>query len=504
MTGIETPNDGQPTGALAESYSVRDGGRTYVFKLRNGLKFSDGTDITAADFAWSWARALSPRFSEGKARHVLGGIEGADEVLNGNSTELRGVVATDDRTLEVRLVSPSPNFLQLLAEPVATVLSQDNVEAWGFDWAEWPSPPILEGRLPWVFDELPVGTGPFAFSVFDAWEEKIVLERNPHYWGEAAKIDRLVFDSAVDIAGTAHWSPIELLRERTYDVVPSIFFSPATNGAQGSDHGKIVDVDAPEASDFLVLDPAVPVLQDTEFRRAMVVAAEAGRSSGPTVLGGWIEDSAVGTVEWMPADELLPEGNRCSKGGAATGISGRTSETRTSFDEARLDVRQSLTYFRDQSEVPEHVPGATSIWESELNLELEVLEVSQARRARAMSRFEPALRRVSVTPSVPGQSAYFEAVLGALAPSTTQHNQLSEMLAAFESEQDAAKRALLCEDIRQYISDQALVVPMFATTDTRRALVQPWLRGFDPPRYQGSRFKDVWIDMDHPAYFPLD
>ena len=58
--------------------------------------------------------------------------------------------------------------------------------------------------------------------------------------------------------------------------------------------------------------------------------------------------------------------------------------------------------------------------------------------------------------------------------------------------------------LRQHISDQALVVPMFATTDTRRALVQPWLRGFDPPRYQGSRFKDVWIDMDHPAYFPLD
>ena len=78
------------------------------------------------------------------------------------------------------------------------------------------------------------------------------------------------------------------------------------------------------------------------------------------------------------------------------------------------------------------------------------------------------------------------------------------MLAAFKSEQDAAKRSLLCEEIRQYVADEALVVPMFATTGTRRALVQPWLRGFDPPRYQGSRFKDVWIDMDHPAYFPLD
>ena len=193
----EIDDDGQPTGALAESYSVRDDGTTYVFTLRNGLKFSDGTDITAADFAWSWARALSPKFSEGMARHVL--------------------------------------------------------------------------------------------------------ERNPLYWGDPPKIDALVFDSPVEIAAVAHWDP----------------------------------------------------------------------------------------VEWDPADELLPEGNRCSPGGASTGYRELGSESPPSFDDARLDVRQSLTYFRDQSEVPEHFPRATSFWDTELNLELQVLEVSQERRARAISRFEP-------------------------------------------------------------------------------------------------------------------
>ena len=393
-------DDGRAEPALAESWVVDDGGRRYVFTLRNGVKFSDGTDITAADFAWSWARALSPSFAEGPAREVLGSIVGADDVLSGDASDLEGLVATDDRTLEVRLRSPLPHFPQLLAEPVATVLSRENVESWGFDWSDWQSPPATPRRLPWVFDELPVSSGPFAVSAFDAWDNRMVLRRNHYFWGEPAKIEEIEIDAQEDIAGLPFWDPVGLLMERVYDAVPAY-------GSQ-TDFGVAVDVPATEASDFLVLDPAVPALQDVDFRRAMVEAMMVHRS-GTSGLSGWWEDSPTGAVEWIASDGLLPAGNGCSRYDADTGTNARDSSETSLLEDARLGEPQTLLYYSDATEISRHIAAAASVWDRELNLELEVIEVSPAQR-----------------------------------------------------------------------------------------------RGFDPPRYQGSRFKDVWIDEDHPAYFPLD
>lgn len=174
------------------------------------------------------------------------------------------------------------------------------------------------------------------------------------------------------------------------------------------------------------------------------------------------------------------------------------------LEDARLGEPQTLLYYSDATEISRHIAAAASIWDRELNLELEVIEVSLAQRRRAMTRFEDSLRRVSVTPFIPGPLAYFDGVVDALSPASPESAELFDMVADYRQEQDEAKRVQLCEEIRRFIESNALVIPLFATTGTRKVLVQPWLRGFDPPRYQGSRFKDVWIDEDHPAYFPLD
>ena len=52
--------DGTPVEAQAESYTISDDGLTYTFKLRDGLKWSDGKEITAEDFVYSWNRAIDP------------------------------------------------------------------------------------------------------------------------------------------------------------------------------------------------------------------------------------------------------------------------------------------------------------------------------------------------------------------------------------------------------------------------------------------------------------
>ena len=170
---------------LAEKYTISESGRVYEFTLRPGLKFSDGSPVTAHDIKWSWERALNPRTRSVRATSVLGPIEGGSAILDGDATELSGVVAVDERVLKVTLADFRGDFLALLADPVAVVLKQENVENWGIDWgsAVHESAPANMGE----HDELPIGTGPFKLESFDylSWpldiESQRTLSRTPSF-----------------------------------------------------------------------------------------------------------------------------------------------------------------------------------------------------------------------------------------------------------------------------------------------------------------------------------
>lgn len=130
---------------LAERWDVKDGGRTFVFHLRDA-KFSDGSPVRAADFKRSWERNLSKSLASPVASDYLGAIVGAKDVVDGKAKELAGVKAIDDRTLNVTLDKPRPYFLGNLTYPCAFVLS--------------PKAPV--GEISKV--EEAVGTGPFRLS----------------------------------------------------------------------------------------------------------------------------------------------------------------------------------------------------------------------------------------------------------------------------------------------------------------------------------------------------
>ena len=63
---------------LAASYNVSSDGRSYTFKLREDVRFSDGTPLTSQDVKWIWERALRPETNSSRATFVLGAISGAD------------------------------------------------------------------------------------------------------------------------------------------------------------------------------------------------------------------------------------------------------------------------------------------------------------------------------------------------------------------------------------------------------------------------------------------
>ena len=156
--------NGKPVYAQAESHTVSDDGLTYTFKLREGLKWSDGKPLTANDFVYSWNRVISPETAADYA-YMFESIEGYEAgKLN--------VTATDDRTLVVKLVAVTPYFLELCAFPAFFPVRRDIVEANPDKWTLDPKTYI--------------GNGPYMLQewVHDSY---MLYKKNPNYWN-ASKI----------------------------------------------------------------------------------------------------------------------------------------------------------------------------------------------------------------------------------------------------------------------------------------------------------------------------
>ncbi|MBA2258488.1 MAG: ABC transporter substrate-binding protein [Acidobacteria bacterium] len=154
----------QPTPELAERWTVEDGGRTYRFALRPGVKWHDGTPFTSADVKFTFEEALLKYHS--RTRAALEGL-------------LATVETPDDLTAVFRLKRSYGPLLQRLDVVEASIIPKHQYE--GHD--------LLNGEP----TRRPVGTGPFRFVSYSP-ADRIILERNPTYFREGMPgIDRLVF-----------------------------------------------------------------------------------------------------------------------------------------------------------------------------------------------------------------------------------------------------------------------------------------------------------------------
>ena len=108
--------------ALAESWSILDGGRRIVFQLRSGLTFSDGSPLTGSDVVRSWLRIIDPSRPSPLAS-LMADVVGAEAYRTGQSTDPSTVGLTaDGTTVEVRLTRPATDFPSIVSSPTFAVV----------------------------------------------------------------------------------------------------------------------------------------------------------------------------------------------------------------------------------------------------------------------------------------------------------------------------------------------------------------------------------------------
>ena len=181
----QDPEDLHVIPGVARSWQVSEDGRTYRFHLREDANWSNGDRVTAADFVYSWRRALLPALGNNYA-YMLYYIRNAERFHQGEIADFSevGVRAPDDLTLVVELENPTSFFLQLLTHMSYFPVHRATVEAFGG---------ADERGTRWTRPGNHVGNGPFKLKEW-VLNRSIVVEKNEHYWdADTVNLQQIVF-----------------------------------------------------------------------------------------------------------------------------------------------------------------------------------------------------------------------------------------------------------------------------------------------------------------------
>ncbi len=286
FVGLFTYDDqGELTPALSESYTVSEDGLTYEFTLKDGLKWSDGSELTAMDFEYAWKRAANPDTGADYS-YMFNGIAGYDD------NDLQVTASEDGKMLTVVLMAPTAYFLDLVAFPTYLPLKKSEVEA-PADYATNPGAWALEAGF--------VSNGAY---MLESWNhnESMVYVKNPNYYNaDKVTIEKLeLMLSADDAAIYAAYNSgdLQFIDTVPTDEIASLLDSPEFN---------IVDQLGTYYITFNVkssLFEGKTVEQANAMRRAIALLIDRG----------YIAEN-IGQTGQQPANTFIPAGMMDGNGG---------------------------------------------------------------------------------------------------------------------------------------------------------------------------------------------
>jgi peptide/nickel transport system substrate-binding protein len=232
--------------ALAEGWDISEDGTSYMFVLREGVTFHDGTPLKASDVKFTFERLVDPATAS----------PGASELASMKSIEVN-----DDRTVVMTLNAPDASLLAALAGGTCVIFSEEFVKANNND-----------------VSQVAMGTGPFKFVEYVP-NTRIVLERNENYWEEGLPyLDGIEMTIASDdtartaavVTGTVDFIEYAPLRD-----IPSLEADPSLELA-GESNTNIR---------FIGFNLSKEPFDNLQVRQAIAAVVDREAMLGPTVFG---------------------------------------------------------------------------------------------------------------------------------------------------------------------------------------------------------------------------
>jgi ABC-type transport system substrate-binding protein len=429
--------EGEPYPSLAESWTVSDDGRTYTFGLRTGLRFSDGSDLTAADVRRSWLRILDPATGS-SAPDVLNVIAGAQGRLNGGSEDEVGIEAPDDRTLVVTLRHPAAYFPAIVATPTAFVV-----------------PPGADASDDWQSIDDFVGSGPYVVDGMDGTTLRLVA--NDEYVAGPPPIDEV--DWITDLTGDG----VTAYADDELDLVGVASFD-ASWIAYDPDLGPALHAAAALNVQYFGFDATRPPFDDARVRRAFALALDRPRLVGLAEGAGAVPASSVVPPALWP--EGMPDDQATDP-----------DEARRLLDEAGYADRDDLGVITVNGSGL-GVSPAVATWEEELGITVSVEGMDFADYLRALEMNPPQVFTINWIADYPSPYALYSLLLLPDAASNyggwTDERFIGLLEEASSAETDA-DQASAYADVDAYVDEQAPVLPW--SYGTSWWLVRPGLRG---------------------------
>lgn len=235
---------------LAESVDVSTDGLTYTFKLRTGVKFHNGRELTSADVKYTLERLANPA-TRSPGQSYFSSIAGFDDFTAGTEGGLSGIETPDAHTVIIRMSRATAPFLNVLAMHFGSIVPREEVERWGDD-----------------FGHHVVGTGAFKLTEWIAGQ-RLVFDRNTEYFKAGVPyLDKIVFEIGQE-------PTVALLRLQQGEIdiagdgIPPAQYIEMTTGEATKD---LVVLSDQLQTGYVTLNTTMPPLDNVLVRQAVNMA----------------------------------------------------------------------------------------------------------------------------------------------------------------------------------------------------------------------------------------
>lgn len=467
---VNTDPDGKIIPGVAESWDNQNF-TVWTFHLRKDARWSNGDPVTAEDFVYSWRRVTDPKTASPYASYLqFGHIVNIDDVVAGKKpTETLGVKAIDDHTLQVTLSQPVPYFYKLLVYPATFPVYKKTVEKFGEKWTQPAN---------WV------GNGAYKLKEWVV-NEKLVLERNTHYWDNA----HTVINKVVYLPITSEVTDVNRYRsgeiDMTYNYLPIELFQKLKKEIPNEVHA-----DPYLCTYYFEINNQKAPFNDVRVRNALrlgldqVILTNKVKNQGDIPAYGYtppyIDGITTAKPEWASWSQQK-----------------RNEEAKKLLAEAGYSAQKPLTFtlLYNTSDLHKKMSiAAASIWKSNIgvNVKLENEEWKTFLDNRHQGNYD--LARGGWCADYNEPSGFLNSMVSNSSSNTSHYNspQFDQLMDKALAAKTDAERAAFYQQAEQQLDKDAVIAPIYHYANLR--LVKPYvggLTGKDPLDY--VKVKDLYI-----------